>query len=306
MAMTRVLVTGGTGFIGRQAVPLLRDRGREVHVVSSRSDAAIPEGVRLHSADLLDPGARSELVAEIKPDLLMHLAWYLQPGQVWDSVENVRWVEASLGLLRDFAAHGGKRALVAGTCSEYGPVAGVCNEDTTPLAPSNLYGVAKDSLRSIAAAAASALAIELAWARIFFAYGPGEHPVRLVASVIRHLLAGEPAPCSHGRQVRDYLSTVDIGDALVATLESGFTGTLNIGSGERLTLREIVGATADLIGRPELVRFGEVIPPPDDPPLLVADTTRLRSQVGWRPRYRLEEGLELTIDWWRKELGARA
>ncbi|MGI9020900.1 MAG: NAD-dependent epimerase/dehydratase family protein [Solirubrobacterales bacterium] len=300
MDKKRVLVTGGTGFIGRQVVPLLLGAGHEVHVISSRAEARIDPRSELHVINLHDPESRAEVVASIGADHLLHLAWYLEPGQVWNSVENVRWAEASLGLLREFAASGGRRAVLAGTCSEYGPSEEPCNEEGTPMAPQNLYGISKDATRRVALSFADTVGLSTAWARIFFAYGPGEHPVRLVSSVIRRLLAGEEAPVSHGQQVRDYLSTPEIAAALLAVLESDFEGVVNVGSGNQVRLREMVDLIAARIGRPDLVLYGEIIPPAEDPPVLVADTTRLRESVGWEPTLTLAEGLNTAIEWWRE------
>jgi nucleoside-diphosphate-sugar epimerase len=221
---------------------------------------------------------------------------------VWNSILNVNWVEASLALLRDFAAAGGRRAVFAGTFSEYGPEGRVCNESTTPLEPSNLYGVCKDALRAVTLRASDQLGISVAWVRIFSAYGPHEHPARLVASVAQNLLAGNPAPCSHGKQVRDYLCTPDIGAGLAEILESELTGPVNLGSGEGATLREIIETLGEITGRSDLIRFGEVVPPPDDPELIVADMTRLRSEVSWQPSYSLRSGLEMTVDWWSSRM----
>jgi nucleoside-diphosphate-sugar epimerase len=301
--LQRVLVTGGTGFIGRHALPLLAERGYDVHaVVPTEAEAARAEPARAHLADLHAPGAAAELVREIEPTHLLHMAWYVEPGQVWSSLENVRWVEASLALLRAFGETGGKRVLFAGTCSEYGhPPDGICREDT-PLVPTNLYGEAKAALGRLALTTAAELDVSAAWARIFFAYGPYEHPRRLVSSVARHLLRGEPAPTSHGHQIRDYLYTADISAALVALLADELEGPVNVGSGERISLREIVGRVAEIVGRPDLVEFGAIEPGPNEPPVLVADVSRLRDEAGWRPAHDLHQGLELTVDWWRRTL----
>jgi nucleoside-diphosphate-sugar epimerase len=304
--MGKILLTGGTGFIGRQVAQQLLDRGREVEIVSSRPDPQVDERAAVRHADLLDPVQRNAAVSGAAATDLVHLAWDLRPGQVWDSVLNVSWVEASLGILRDFSDAGGRRAVFGGTFSEYGPEGRICSEFTTELAPSNLYGVSKDALRAVTLTAADELSVSVAWARIFSAYGPYEHPRRLVASVAQNLLAGRPAPCSHGNQVRDYLSTPDIGAALVAMLESGVTGPVNVGSGEGATLRQIVETIGEITGRPDLPRFGEVVPPPDDPELIVADTARLRDEVGWAPSYGLQDGLEMTVEWWRSRTEARA
>src|SRR6185312_12912218 len=165
----------------------LAARGYEVHGVASRD------------ADLLDPEAVTRLVRDVRPTHLLHLAWYAVPGAFWESPENARWLEASTRLLEAFAVSGGTRAVVAGTCAEYDWSGdGALSEASTPLSPRTAYGEAKNALR----AAAERLSVSLGWGRVFFLYGPHEDPRRLVASVARSLVAGEPARTTHGRQVR--------------------------------------------------------------------------------------------------------
>jgi nucleoside-diphosphate-sugar epimerase len=77
---------------------------------------------------------------------------------------------------------------------------------------------------------------------------------------------------------------------------------VNVGSGEAVSLRDVVGRLADLIGRPELVEFGAIEPGPNEPPVLVADVSRLREEGGWTPAHSLDQGLELTVEWWRRTL----
>jgi len=120
--------------------------------------------------------------------------------------------------------------------------------------------------------------------------------------VIRSLLLGEPARCSHGRQIRDYLHVQDVADALVALLHSDVRGSINIGSGIPVTLREIVSRIATKLDQSPLVQFGAIPSHPHDSPLVVADVTRLAEEVKWRPRYDLDRGLDATIAWWQSEL----
>lgn len=301
MSARRVLLTGGTGFIGQHVVAPLRARGYEVHVVTSSAGRVAPAGVRTHVADLLDPAATEALVDEIRATHLVHLAWYVSPGRFWTAAENGEWVEATLRLLRLFGAAGGERAVLAGSCAEYDwTVGGVCSEQSTPLVPATLYGACKAALGSMAARLAGETGVSTAWGRIFFVYGPDEYPSRLLASVVRALLAGERAPTSHGGQIRDYLSTMDYGDAFAAVLDSDVRGAVNIASGVPLALRDLVMRAAQTIGRPELVDLGAIASPPDEAPVVVADVTRLRDEVGWMPRLSLDEGLERTIAWWRE------
>jgi len=290
----RLLLTGASGFIGSQAIGPLVQRGFEVHAVSSRETAGVArdDGIVWHRVDLLDPGVTRALVREVRPTHLLHFAWYAKHGEFWASSENLRWVEASLGLLRAFEEQGGRRAVIAGTCAEYDwSKVGRCVERSSPLAPQTLYGASKDALRRVAQAWAREREISLAWGRVFFVFGEREWPERLVPSVARAVLAGQPAPCSHGAQLRDFLHTADAAGAFVALLDSGVEGAVNIGSGQPVSIGE-------------LVRLGELPERPGEPLELSAEVTRLREEVGWTPTLTLEQGVELAVDWQRSQVEA--
>jgi nucleoside-diphosphate-sugar epimerase len=289
--VSRILLTGATGFIGRHVLGRLTG---DVHAVTTRPPPA-GEGVTWHRADLL---SGAEIVAAVRPEVLVHLAWYVEPGRYWTAPENIRWVEASLALLRAFAAAGGRRAVIAGTSAEYDWRAPGerCQEETTPLKPATLYGAAKHALHTAAARYAEQAGFELAWGRIFFVYGPGEPDGRLVPSVGRALLAGRPVPTTRGDQVRDFMYVEDAAAAFAALAGGGATGALNIASGDPVRVRDVVEAIARQTGRPDLLRPGALPEREGDPPRLVADVTRLRQEVGIAPRTALREGLARTLE----------
>ena len=298
--MLKVLITGAGGFVGRHCLPRLAAGGAEVHAVV-RPGSAPPAGATVaHQADLLDPAAAAALVAEVRPTHLLHLAWVATPGAYWNSPENLDWLAAGLGLLRAFARHGGRRAVLAGTCAEYDWAAGRCHETTTPLKPAGVYGACKNALREAAEAFARQEGFSLAWGRLFFLYGPHEDARRLTPSVVRALLRGEPAECSQGAQRRDFLHVRDAAEALAALLESEVAGPVNVGSGAAVAVRDVVRRLAEACGRPDLVRFGA--PATNEAPLVEADVGRLRDEVGFTPRYGLEDGLAQTVAWWRGKL----
>ena len=313
--MKRVLVTGAGGCIGRHLVPALVARGWEVHALTSgrgRGDGlsdsevkAVP-GVTWHTGNLLRAGDAEAVVRAASLTHLVHLAWYIAPGRWAAAPENFEWVQASLALVGAFKAHGGTRVVTAGSCLEYDWRYGYCSETLTPCTPHTIYGACKHALQILTSAMTRDGSLASAWARIFFVYGPYEHPDRLVAAVVRSLIAGEPARTSHGRQVRDYLFVEDVADALVRVLESDVTGPINVASGQAIALRDIISQVGEQTGRSELIQLGAIPQASTDTPLVVADISRLTAELDWRPRWDLARGIEKTIAWWRQELAARA
>lgn len=299
--MKRVLVTGANGFVGSHSLGLLCSGGYEVHAVDIHSPREMIPGVIWHQQDLLDSYAVADLIAQICPTHLMHFAWYSTPQKYWQSVENFRWLEASIALLRNFQSCGGQRVVMAGTCAEYDWNYGFCTETVTPCRPATPYGICKNALQEILNSYSNEVGLSNAWGRIFFLYGPREHPKRLVSSVINSLLRGETALCSHGNQIRDFLHVRDVASAFVALLESNVAGPVNIASGQPVKLKDIIMAIGEYIGANHRIEFGAIDTPLNDPPLLVGDSRRLNKELGWFPEYSLNRGIIDTIEYWQKE-----
>jgi len=261
-----------------------------------------------HHADLLTQSGREDVLNAVQPEAMLHCAWYAVPGLYWRSTENLRWLSASIDLCREFAERGGRRIVVSGSCAEYEWRNDVStySEATTPVVPTSLYGTAKLALcQTLEGLCKTSGSVSVGWGRLFWLYGPGEDPKRLVAGAIRSLLAGEPVSCSEGLHARDFLHAADAGDALAALLVSRVNGPVNIGSGAGVRVRDLVSSIGHIAGRSDLCRFGAQPSPIGEPHTIVADTTRLREQVGWRPRWSLEDGLRDTISWWRARAQSR-
>ena len=183
----------------------------------------------------------------------------------------------------------------------------VCDELSSPLATAqddsvSPYAACKIALQRTLEDIGRREHLSTAWGRIFFQFGPHEHPDRLVPSVICNLLLKRAAPCSHGRQVRSFLHVADVGEAFAAVLDSELEGPVNIGSDERIALADLVERIGRQIGRPELLRIGARPAAPREPSLLVPEIHRLRDEARWRPRFTLNDGLSDSIAWWRGRL----
>jgi nucleoside-diphosphate-sugar epimerase len=302
--MTRVLVTGGSGFIGRHVLPALVERGSEVHACSRAVRASSP-GVTWHRADALDVAGMSALVDRIRPEVLLHLAWFVTPPDYVRSTRNLGWAAATLALAEAFACAGGRRLVCAGTCFEYGwpqhasVAAGVgesrCVEGLTPIAPSTVYGGCKAAVWSALEPFAREVGLSAAWSRLFFLFGPHEPPSRLLPSIVTAIQAGTPAQCRTARHVRDFLHVADAGDALAALALSAVEGPVNIASGEPVPVGVIAEGIARRLERPDLLRMEEG---PAKDAFVVASVARLRDEVRWRPAYTLESGLDDAVAWW--------
>jgi nucleoside-diphosphate-sugar epimerase len=299
MTAGRILLTGASGFVGRHCLPLLAAAGYEAHAVATRVPPGPHAGVSWHAADLLAARQAAALVSRLRPTHLLHLAWYVAPGKYLTSPENLSWVGSSLELLRAFAASGGRRVVMAGTCLEYEPGGGRCSEALTPLRPRSLYAACKHAVRVALDAYAREAGLSAAWGRLFFLFGPHERPGRFVPSVVNSLLRGEVALCSHGRQVRDFLYVKDAASALVALLGSGVNGAVNVASGEPRRLAEVARMLGEVLGRAELIRLGALPAAEGEPDILTADVKRLREEVGWTPPRETGAALRETVEWWR-------
>lgn len=302
--MTRVLVTGASGFVGRACLQPLLDRGLEVHGIARPASGDRNPGVSWHHLDLLDAEAVRTLCGEIRAELLLHLAWYAIPGKFWTALENFAWVRASLSLIESFREAGGARAVMAGTCAEYDWTTGsACDEFATPLRPATSYGVCKAALGSMTQAFARETGLAVAWGRIFFPFGPHESAERLAGYVMSSLLRGEPAICTAGTQVRDFLLVDDLGDAFGALLCSDVTGPVNMASGKGRSIASFLERIAERIGRPDLLRLGGRAATTAEPAVVTANVQRLTTEVGWRPGPGLDESIDRSIAYWRDRLG---
>jgi nucleoside-diphosphate-sugar epimerase len=298
--MSRVLVTGASGFIGRWALPALRARGHEVHAIGRRP-AAGNDGVTWHAVDLLADASVSRVLADVRAERLLHLAWVTDHGAYWESPLNPRWEDATTSLIAAFTAAGGLRVVCAGTCAEYDWTErslehADCDESATVTVPRTRYGASKLAVTTWLASQAG-----MSWAsgRVFFAYGEGEDSRRLVPSVVRALLRGDRARTGPGGLVRDFMHVADVGAAFAALVDSEAQGPVNVGSGAGMTLAAVVAAAASAVGRPDAVDVGALPGRASDPPRLVASVRRLRDEVGFSPAIPLDVGLRRTTAWWR-------
>lgn len=296
----KILVTGASGYLGRQVCRHLVQAGHDVTGVARLRDDQIP-GMRWIEADLLQCNSAETLFQTQRFDRLIHLAWTVEHGKFWTDETNLDWAAASLLLVRAAHRAGIEHVTIAGTCFEYDwPEHADCIEEVTPIASHTLYDTAKDATHRALAAFARQTGLTLAWVRLFHLYGQNEHPDRLIASVARALVAGLPAKTSSGQVVRDFMDVRDAGRAISTVSTLGCSGAINVASGQHVRLADLVRRMGILAERPDLINLG-ALPDRPEPPRITADVSRLLT-CGFSPTYSLDLGLQQAIEYWRNNL----
>jgi nucleoside-diphosphate-sugar epimerase len=298
----RVVVSGASGFIGSQVARLLRSSGHAVMSLVGR---------RIAGFDLFTKNGRRLVTNTTRPEAFVHCAWCVDPKTYLTDLANVDHMRSTLELAEMLDDAGCKRFIGLGSCLEYGISCTADLEDRrkegiytklsegAPLAPASLYAAMKLAT-GLALTNTSYGGMKTAWARCFYVYGPGEHPSRLVPSVINKLSKNEEALCTSGKQVRDVLHVEDMASAICAILESDLEGVVNVGSGTPVTVAEIAKMISGFLYKPKLVRLGALPDALGHPEYRCADNKRLLS-TGWQPKWSLGIGIADTIDWWAKQ-----
>lgn len=299
-----VLVTGATGFVGSQVVRQLVASGEDVALIvrlgsSRRRLDGVLDRVQVFEGDLDDGAAIERLLERCRPQACVHAAWYAVPGEYLASAHNLDSMRSSLDLLERLARAGCTHVVGIGTCFEYEMQSTPLNEDS-PTKPSTLYAAAKLAFYLVAAQRAAQLGIGLAWARLFYLYGPYEDERRLVPAAIKALSAGREFLATSGKQVRDYLHVEDVASALCALSRNELGGVFNVCSSRPVTIADLMRTLGELLGRPELIRLGTLPNREWDPAYVCGDNLRLRTDAHWEPRYAPRDGLAQTIAWWKE------
>ncbi|HTI73015.1 MAG TPA: NAD(P)-dependent oxidoreductase [Candidatus Limnocylindria bacterium] len=288
----RVLVTGGTGFLGREFVRAADAHGHSLAVLSRQERSFGGANIRFLPGSLAEPPWK--LIEAFAPEACVHSAWIATPGVYLESPENEAWVDWSRGFIGRLAQCGLRHATVLGTCIEYQITGDKLHEVATPLAPVSRYARSKVRLFQELAAMPATSPISLAWARIFYPYGEGEHPARLASSLVAKMAAGESVFLKTPRSIKDYIHSEDVGRALLKIMESQVVGAVNVGTGEGVMIESLARKIADLLGRPELIQT-PAQPVSDPLDFVVADASKLLG-LGWKPQVELDEGLRRLVE----------
>lgn len=290
----RVLVTGATGFIGRAVIPRLLAEGAQVLALTTRPQR-VKELWDIETADIIREADRllTSTISRFEPDSLLHLAWSRLPDYSADAC--LSNVEASMRVIRLALIGGVSRFVGAGSCWEYGDLQGLLSEDMT-IAPRSLFAQSKSCIQEMMARAAAESGAEARWARIFYAYGPGQRETSLIPTAVKAWLAGSPPDLRDTARAIDLILVDDVAAGLATlTLREGPSGVFNLGSGSAVRVADIV---EHVRGQVQAARPAVAPGPTTSGGAAWADIGRMRQSFGWEPHVSLTDGIRLVISEW--------
>ncbi|WP_122072982.1 NAD(P)-dependent oxidoreductase [Pseudophaeobacter sp. EL27] len=269
--MSRILLTGATGFVGLPVAQKLVATGHDLTCIIRPGSEEKLEGLKVRTILCDDVFAQpsdwwNDTLTGV--DTVVHLAWYAEPGKYLTSERNLDCLVGTLSMAKGAVAAKLRRFVGVGTCFEYDLSVGELSVDTA-LAPDTPYAASKVAAFTMLKSWFATTEIEFLWARLFYLYGAREDDRRLVPYLHNQLRNGKVAELSHGKAVRDYSDVDAAADLLVKDVTGNRVGPTNICSGRGVTIRALAEEIADQYNRRDLLEFGARPDNLTDPPVVI-------------------------------------
>jgi nucleoside-diphosphate-sugar epimerase len=277
--MSIVLLTGATGFVGRQLLKILQERGYLIRLVireGSQSRIDNIEGIEsiISTQDLFSESSTWWEKSCKGVDIVIHSAWYTKSGQYLQSDKNIDCLIGTINLAKGAASSFVKKFVGIGTCFEY-KMSQKPLTASSPLKPLSPYAAAKASSFIFLSEYFRSKNINFLWCRLFYLYGEKEDGLRLVPYIRHRIMNNEPVELTSGNQIRDFLDVSKAAEQIIDGLEANLIGCENICSGFGISIRELAERIADEYGRRDLLRFGARKDNLMDPPYVVGRKGKL-------------------------------
>ena len=322
--MKSILITGISGFVGGHFTRFIANKQPD-YIISgvSRSKPAwdfvqnrdsLLDAVTFYQCDLLDSKKINEMIGEIQPDYILHLASFSSVSQSWKEplASFLNNTNAFLNIVEAVRIQGFEtKILSVGSSEEYG----IVNEHDLPLtekksvAPANPYAVARVSEENLAQIYAKGYHLNICCTRSFNHIGPGQRDQFVVSSLARQfteIAIHHKKPVikiGAGSIIRDFIDIEDVIRAYDAILEKGVTGEVyNVCSGRGYSILDIVDALSELTHIPVVVEQNQTLLRPIDNPVLIGSYDKLRNATGWKPECPLEKSLDKIHTYWLNKL----
>ena len=310
--MDKILVTGSTGFIGKELVAKLKDK-YEIHTLERyvTSRYSLDNNTINHYASLTDYSAVKNIIREVKPDYVVHLAAisavsfsYEHPIEVSevDYIGSVNLAEACYKEAPDF-----KQFIFAGTSEEYGMTLQDTKHkltESSPLMPNSPYAVAKVAFDNYLNYMGMAYHFPYTIMRPFNTYGRKDNKHFFIERTITQMLVQDKVYLGDPLAVRDWMYVDDHVNGYLKTIgnKQAIGRAINLCAGTGYTTKDTAEMMAKLTGYKGEIVWHSTPPRPLDARVLIGDNSNAKQILGWEPTVALEEGLKKTIEHWKASL----
>jgi UDP-glucuronate 4-epimerase len=311
------LVTGGAGFIGSHVCERLLRDGHQVWAFDDLNNFYDPQVKRRNLAaiqalakpftfvpgDLCDAAALTALFSSVKFDQVIHLAARagVRPSLEQPALYQRVNVEGTVNVLEAARQNGVKKITIASSSSVYGVNAKVPFSESDPIFSAvSPYAASKLACEALGHTWHHLYQMDVAMLRFFTVYGPRQRPDLAIHKFTRLIDAGRPIPVfGDGTTARDHTHISDILEGIIACTnrEFGFE-IFNLGESQTVTLRDLIALIEKALGKQAIIDRQPL--QPGDVPITYADISKARQKLGYHPRVKVEQGIQLFIDWFRE------
>ena len=311
------LVTGGAGFIGSHVCERLLRSGHAVWAFDDLNDfydprlkranlgdiQALAKSFEFVEGDLTDRAALDELLGGVKFDQIIHLAARagvrpsLQEPALYQRVN----VEGTVNLLEAARLNGVRKIIIASSSSVYGVNAKVPFSESDPIFRAiSPYAASKLACESLGHVYHHVYGLDIAMLRFFTVYGPRQRPDLAIHKFARLMSAGKPIPVfGDGSTARDYTYISDTLEGIMACTKQEFGyEVFNLGESQTVSLNRLIELLEAALGKKAVI--DRQPPQPGDVPITCADVAKARARLGYDPRVKIEQGIPLFVDWFRR------
>ena len=311
MKNKRILVTGGSGFIGSHLVKSLLQAGAKVAITVRYSN--VVQNVRIadcwHQLEVIEADLRNrgalEAIRRFEPEIVFHLAAYQHVGQSFVQVEECFDVNAKGTANVVDVCDGVPKFVYIATSEVYGYQEGVPFVETMEPNPQSPYSITKyagELYCRMKQRMGSKTAMVLL--RPFNAFGPYQSTKAIIPELILKCLLGEPILTTPGEQTREFNFVTNLTDGMIMAAQHAgqIEGPMNIAGGEEVAVRDLVRKIAEITETRSRIEIGALPYRPNEIWRMRGDCTRIGQLLGWKPKVSLEEGLKITVDWYRDQI----
>ena len=309
--MKKVLITGGTGFIGSNFVNKFLELGDEVNlIVRPESNfwriESVKSKTKLHLVDLTNAEEIERFIGNLRPQIILHFATYgAYQGREQDIKKTIDTnLLGMINLVNACSKISFDCFINTGSSSEYGTKDKPMNENDL-LEPNNLYGVTKAAATIYCQSLAKKMELPLVTMRPFSVYGYFEEAGRLVPEVIKAYFKDEPPSLGTPSSVRDFVFVEDVIDAYLKAIENIHkvkSNIFNIGTGVQSKIGDVAEIVGKIAGSKKEPVYSAIKPNQHEPKNWLADISKARKMLDWSPKHSLQEGLIKTVSWFKENI----